>query len=68
MREARSWRDFIYARFHRLDPHYKRLDKSEAARLPAEAGVPAARLYKRFASAADIDLTDLPDAFVLKPT
>jgi hypothetical protein len=68
MREARIWRDFIYARFHRLDPHYKRLDKSEATRLLAEAGLPVARLYKQFASAADIDLTDLPHAFVLKPT
>ena len=68
MREARSWRDFIYARFHRLDPHYKRLNKQEVARLLSEADLPTARVYKRFASATDIDLTDLPDAFVLKPT
>lgn len=68
MREARTWRDFMYARFHRLDPHYRRLGKLKIAGLLAEAGLPAARLYRRFASAAEIDVTGLPDAFVLKPT
>ena len=52
MREARTWRDFMYARFHRLDPHYRRMDKLSVARLLSEAGLPAAQIIS--------DLTLLP--------
>jgi hypothetical protein len=65
---ARTWRDLVYARFNDLDPYYKKMDKNEVRQVLTSARAPIPRILRRFASAASIDLGELPDAFVLKPS
>lgn len=68
MRVPALFTELLHMRFMRRDPHLLLGGKMEFLQRAQDAGLKCPQQYRLFECAEDIDLRDLPETFVLKPT
>ena len=66
-RLAVSWTDYSALRWSGIDRPSSRSGKLGITKVLTDLGLPHLQVLKKFDRAADVDLSNLPDVFVLKP-
>lgn len=67
-RSPQTWTDFSYLRWKNREPKLNKLNKISLKSQLTAIGIAHARKIFEFGSASDISLSDMPEAFVLKPS
>lgn len=67
-RTPQSWTDFSSLRWAGIDKPASRIGKVKLEQFLSENNMPHLKVLKVFTAAKEIDFSDLPDCFVLKPT
>lgn len=66
-RNAATWTDFSYFRWKRIDNPSSKLDKVKLEQFLSRNQLPHLKVLRVFENARAIELSQLPDCFVLKP-
>lgn len=68
LRPPQTWTDFSYLRWTKREHVPSRMGKERFAQMLEENNLPHSRIIAKFDSAEDINLEELPESFVLKPS